>query len=790
MTPIQVPVIQLLCHPGSLPNFHDKAILAQPPPGSLQHVPFFIYLRLDLFHLSGPQNVAAPISGVSSAWFTTHAKKSVGEKLKGLKQLLVPHISPQPELEENEDIQIDNEENAQELRDSLVVETEPEEPDVEDFTNGQPSPAASSTSTKTVGAIQLSSSEDDDDSDSSSASAEKRRRAASKKADKEKDKVKPKPKTVQGMIPLSQRFQDSSAVWRGSSSQGSAKGSSSSSSPPTGNKTISRLQIEDENTTPKNKKRKKGEHKEEPGASNEMAILVDELIPQSTLDRREWRLAHSVGKQSIGPEEIQDPHTRWRNRPFNADHVRELRESFQLHQKMNCKGLKLVLISTELWQKFAAMDDDERAAARTKGSDFYKQLRAQRQFAPFTGDHTRRAASELKATYPSNPKWGEFKKAKIYLAPNDTDTDNMLRLLGNANNTAAALHLKLAFSDKVQQLHEYYVANDLLTSETGRARRAPTDGLQTLFLKETAESWGMPPASMGQVSGLAKLSGRAWDNLYLILSGQYKVPGAKTVGGPPPNAISHFNNMGDMPLDVKASLFGEIVAGNLALKKLPERCIRWKAMNQLQLYILATVAAARPSRDIKTWSEVIGIVPSLCTDKFLNSWVSSIKVKHDKICDPPPALKEAILAQCMEVRQQVPGAVVVGGVILSHIVLKLAGAEPANFKTILSQVYDPEIKDSVKLGFVDASSGNLSEAHFVRADHVVTIGKIKQRPYGATQTTTHPHTLCSRPVHGPQVWSQGGALGSSTALHGGVVEDPARVQVRHQFARPHCPPLG
>jgi hypothetical protein len=113
--------------------------------------------------------------------------------------------------------------------------------------------------------------------------------------------------------------------------------------------------------------------------------------------------------------------------------------------------------------------------------------------------------------------------------------------------------------------------------------------------------------------------------------------------------------MGDMPTDAKATMFAEIVAGNLALKKLPERCIRWKAMNQLQLYILATVAAARPSKNIRTWAEVIQLVPSLCTDKFLNSWVTSIKVKHDKICDPPPALKEAIMAQCREVRQQVIG---------------------------------------------------------------------------------------------------------------------------------------
>ena len=90
-----MPAIQLL------PNFQDKAILNQHPPAQS---PFYIYLRLDLFHLTGPQGVAAPTSGVSSTWFGAHAKKSVAEKLKGLKQLLVPHIAPQPEVEEDDEI--------------------------------------------------------------------------------------------------------------------------------------------------------------------------------------------------------------------------------------------------------------------------------------------------------------------------------------------------------------------------------------------------------------------------------------------------------------------------------------------------------------------------------------------------------------------------------------------------------------------------------------------------------------------------------------------------------------
>ncbi len=51
---------------------------------------------------------------------------------------------------------------------------------------------------------------------------------------------------------------------------------------------------------------------------------------------------------------------------------------------------------------------------------------------------------------------------------------------------------------------------------------------------------------MGQISGLAKCSDRAWNNFLLLLTGQNKLPGSKTVGGPPPNAISRFDSMGDI----------------------------------------------------------------------------------------------------------------------------------------------------------------------------------------------------------------------------------------------------
>jgi hypothetical protein len=156
----------------------------------------------------------------------------------------------------------------------------------------------------------------------------------------------------------------------------------------------------------------------------------------------------------------------------------------------------------------------------------------------------------------------------------------------------------------------------------------------------------MQVASMGQLATLAKLTGEAWANLLEILNGKYKVPGSKTFGGPPPNAISHFNMMGHVPHPVCAGFFKDIIEGKMALKKLPEACTRWKATHHLQRYILEVAMQARPDKHIKDWDMLAKVFPGLCSQKFIDGWVTSIKVKHEKISDAPPALKEAIQAQC------------------------------------------------------------------------------------------------------------------------------------------------
>ena len=213
-----------------------------------------------------------------------------------------------------------------------------------------------------------------------------------------------------------------------------------------------------------------------------------------------------------------------------------------------------------------------------------------------------------------------------------------------------SLHKSLAFPDKIKQIHVYFETRGLLGDATTGKKKSTgkSEGREvTAYLKTTADSWGMKPASMGQLVTLAKCTGRG-DNLLQILHGQYRVPGAKAVGGPPPKAVSHFNNLGNVPPNVTADLFAQIIAGNLALNKLPKACTDYKAMHHLKLYVLDTATNAFPSKGITSWEKLMKTFPAVCSKPFLHGWVSSIIVKHDKISEPPKGLKDAIIEQCTE----------------------------------------------------------------------------------------------------------------------------------------------
>ena len=94
---------------------------------------------------------------------------------------------------------------------------------------------------------------------------------------------------------------------------------------------------------------------------------------------------------------------------------------------MNAKGLRLVLQDDDLCKEWMAMSDEAREEGREAGSDFFEKMRALGAFAPYTGDHTRRAAANLKALFPSNTKWQQFKDVKVYIAGDTQDDDDMIR---------------------------------------------------------------------------------------------------------------------------------------------------------------------------------------------------------------------------------------------------------------------------------------------------------------------------------------------------------------------------
>jgi hypothetical protein len=306
--------------------------------------------------------------------------------------------------------------------------------------------------------------------------------------------------------------------------------------------------------------------------------------------------------------------------------------------------LLLVLQDNDLWSAFSEMNTPQRLNAMDPDSSFMSACHSVENFQPFAGDHTRLAAAELMRNFPRNPKWKIFKEVSIYLCDDSEESADMLRNLGNMNNTIAHTHKALAFADKVRQIHTYMDQQGLLVDAANL--RVKNSAKTKPFLAGLATTWGMPLNSMNQLVAVAKLSGAAWDGLDQILAGQYRLPGAKAIGGPPPKAVSYFLSLGAVPLEVQAGWFQDIIDGKLDLKKLGDTANRWKVVTALKKYIISVAALARPNDRIKTWEQLRTLVPAVCTQAFLNSWIPSIKVKGDKMSDPPAACKDAIINFC------------------------------------------------------------------------------------------------------------------------------------------------
>jgi hypothetical protein len=470
-----------------------KAVLDGNDLSLLNKVPFYIFLRLDLFHLSGPQGMVGPTPATTVGWFTAYNKKSPVEKLKALEALITPLITEMPEVEG-----VAEEEESPEallaaktLKASFdEVKTTPGAEDEPPFAQAQARPSTPVAPAKPklfvvakpakapVAKVRkprspkhLASSSSDDDSSSSDTDssidigtdeeAKKHKKKEKKKAKKAKkaEKKKMKQTTLKDKLVEQGSFWASKPGSLGPRPPPTSQSSSSSSSSSSGKtKKKSELKVPKEEDgdesptkkTPKAKKRKKGEST---FALTSMTVLADEPICDNVMALKAWRKLHFVGKHDIGPEEIKDPADAWKARDFNEDHTATLMKSFQEHQKMNAKGLRLVLQHQAYWDMFEGMDEDQKNVAAELESDFYADLRAVGQFKPFTGDHSRRAASLLKAKYKQNPKWQMFRGVKVYLCAPGGESDDMLLQLGNINNTIQQIHRKLEFADKIKQMH-------------------------------------------------------------------------------------------------------------------------------------------------------------------------------------------------------------------------------------------------------------------------------------------------------------------------------------------------
>ena len=214
-----MPAIQLLAHPGSLPS---SSFLKGDELATTRKTPFYLYLRLDQFHLVTPGIQAN--SGVTSTWWAGYAKKTVTEKLKMLKQLLSTMVTEQPPVREDDESGSSSRAAVAGLKtamDDADVEAEEEEEEPSTFQMAQRS-SVGMKAPRSHGETQKGS---DDDHSSDTEKGDLGDDVDMSEQPEEKPKTKPKD--------LKEKLMVQTTLTKKSSSSGST---SSSSSPPAGKK--------------------------------------------------------------------------------------------------------------------------------------------------------------------------------------------------------------------------------------------------------------------------------------------------------------------------------------------------------------------------------------------------------------------------------------------------------------------------------------------------------------------------------------------------------------------------
>ena len=370
-----------------------------------------------------------------------------------------------------------------------------------------------------------------------------------------------------------------------------------------------------------------------------------EGVAQSAHEELNWKSSRYVGSAYVRAESIHEPAPIWGARLRCDEHVQNLMHSFTNTGSVN-EAVSVVCMDTNLynmWRKGELITADGQV-------NMPALLDSKSGLCAFAGDHTREACVRLAEQYKNGALW-HWIRIRIYLAPESQLDMRMLRVMGNRSNQLAGVHLKTSFASILIQNHTHAEAIKAHYYKDAKE----LDRQLGILRNDLARSLKIPKNSALQITGLAGHTGRKWELIKKLLTGDVEAHvGTRTAKGKfkpfkKPESCHNFTTMATIPDKVVCEMLQGVINGDRTLTQFRKDCEDFKARRKVKAHILEIVWAMdnnmpeleREPNQEKRWDIIHKECPALTSSKFISPWVPII-LETGLTKPVPVSLTEAI----------------------------------------------------------------------------------------------------------------------------------------------------
>lgn len=309
---------------------------------------------------------------------------------------------------------------------------------------------------------------------------------------------------------------------------------------------------------------------------------------------------------NIKPGWISTAHKDYRARSTDADHVEAIIRSLET------KGIQPTQIDIRLVMIYPAHSPP---SDKVMSGDWeFDGDQPPFVLAPYIGSHSTEAFQRLHETHgDSKPQYALVPVREILVLPDTPDNMANLRFIGTMDNTVKGNRLKMSMVEAALQLRNSY----MYMNEQFHTKEQKDKYWKTV-ITDSKVSMPFTGGSFSTIAAMAQREDVVWAELDKVFKGHVKHN--KSIKQVTPTALTHFDAMGNIPVDNVVKWLQRIVNGEWDTSTFKARCIEYKKKVRVVSQILEYVATM-DGNTYSTYEEVCEVYPSLAATNLLNSIV-------------------------------------------------------------------------------------------------------------------------------------------------------------------------